>query len=81
MSKRALLGSVALCGALLLLAPDTALAWGPATHTQIGLEVLRSLNLFPAPLAAVIAQHPIDFLYGSLAADISMAVPRKSIKT
>ena len=62
-----------MAAALLLLLPDAAFAWGPATHTHIGLEVLRSLNLFPAPLAALIAQHPIDFLYGSLAADISMA--------
>ena len=64
---------MALAGALLLLVPETAFAWGPATHTQIGLEVLRSLDLFPVQIAAAIARHPIDFLYGSLAADISMA--------
>ncbi len=67
------MASAALAAAFLLLAPDTALAWGPATHTQIGLEILRSLNLFPGAIAAVIARFPIDFLYGSLAADISMA--------
>jgi hypothetical protein len=58
---------------LLLFAPDAAYAWGPATHTQIGLEILRSLDLFPSSIAAVLARYPIDFLYGSLAADISMA--------
>lgn len=34
---------------------------------------MRSLDLFPPSIAAVLARHPIDFLYGSLAADISMA--------
>lgn len=58
--------------ALLLLTPETALAWGPATHVQIGMEVLRSLDLLPAHIAAVLAQYPIDFLYGNLAADISL---------
>jgi hypothetical protein len=73
LSRRAFLCSIALASVLLLVVPDAAFAWGPATHTQIGLEVLRSLNLFPAPVASLVAQHPIDFLYGSLAADISMA--------
>ncbi len=73
MSGRALIGSIFAAAALLLLAPETAFAWGPATHTQIGLEILRSLNLFPPTIGAVLAQHPIDFLYGKLAADISMA--------
>ena len=58
--------------ALLLLLPEAAFAWGPATHVQIGMEALRSLNLFPPHIAGVIAQYPIDFLYGNLAADISL---------
>jgi hypothetical protein len=58
---------------LLLVSPEAAFAWGPATHVQIGLEALRSLNLFPAHIAGVIAQYPIDFLYGNMAADISLA--------
>jgi hypothetical protein len=63
----------ALAAALLLLLPETALAWGPATHVQVGMEVLRSLNLLPTHIAAILAQYPIDFLYGNLAADISLA--------
>lgn len=59
--------------ALLLLFPEAAFAWGPATHVQIGLEALRSLNLFPVHIAGVIAQYPLDFLYGNMAADISLA--------
>ncbi len=67
-------GSVALIVvALLLLTPEPALAWGPATHAQLGLEVLRSLNLFPSSIAALLTSYPVDFLYGNLAADISMA--------
>lgn len=73
MSGKSIAASVALAAALLLLVPDAAFAWGPATHTQIGLEILRSLDLFPPYIAAVLARHPIDFLYGKLAADISMA--------
>jgi hypothetical protein len=73
LSGKSIAASIALAAALLLLVPDAALAWGPATHTQIGLEILRSLDLFPPYIAAAIASHPIDFLYGKLAADISMA--------
>ncbi|MDT8435166.1 MAG: zinc dependent phospholipase C family protein [Gemmatimonadota bacterium] len=62
----------ALALGLLLLTPDAAFAWGPATHVQIGMEVLRSLDLLPGHVAAVLAQYPIDFLYGNLAADISL---------
>ncbi len=73
MTRGSFLAAVGLAAVFLLLLPDQAFAWGPATHAHIGVEVLRSLNLFPGQVAALIAQHPIDFLYGSLAADISMA--------
>lgn len=59
--------------ALLLAFPGEALAWGPAVHVHLGLEALGSLNLLPPALAALLARHPLQFLYGSLAADISMA--------
>jgi hypothetical protein len=72
LSRRPLLVVPLLAAALVLLLPEPALAWGPATHVQVGMEVLRSLNLLPAQIAAVLAQYPIDFLYGNLAADISL---------
>ncbi len=72
MSRGPLLVVPLLAAALVLLLPETALAWGPATHVQVGMEVLRSLNLLPVRIAAVLAQYPIDFLYGNLAADISL---------
>lgn len=62
-----------LAGLLLLVTADPIYAWGPATHVHTGFEVLRSLNLLPSHIAGIVAQYPIDFLYGNLAADISMA--------
>lgn len=73
MSRRTLLAGVVLGAVAVLAMPLPALAWGPAAHTQFGVEILRSLNLFPSPVAALLSAFPIDFLYGNLAADISMA--------
>lgn len=58
---------------LLLLIPDAAWAWGPATHVYLSTEILRSLHLVGAPTAALLAAHPEKFIYGSMAPDISMA--------
>ena len=57
----------------ILLLPDPALAWGPATHVYLGQGVLESLHLLPQAVRAVLMAHPHDFLYGSMAADISLA--------
>ncbi len=58
---------------LILLAPDPAWAWGPATHVYLSTEILRSLHLLGAPTAALLAAHPEKFVYGSMAPDISLA--------
>lgn len=58
---------------LILLAPDPAAAWGPATHVYLSTEILRSLHLLGAPTAALLAAHPEKFVYGSMAPDISLA--------
>lgn len=64
----------ALTGAgLLLLVPDAAHAFGPATHVFLGERLLGSLFLLPAALAEILRAHPLSFLYGSVAADISFA--------
>jgi hypothetical protein len=55
------------------LSPDTAWAWTPGTHVFLGEAVLRNLALLPAGIAALLKQYPYDFLYGSIAADTSMA--------
>jgi hypothetical protein len=57
----------------LVLTPDPAWAWGPATHVYIGSAVLNSLFLLPPAVRALLAAYPEDFLYGSVAADISLA--------
>ncbi len=62
-----------LCAAAILVFPDQAWAWGPATHVYLGSAVLQSLSLLPPAVAALLAAHPRDFLYGSMAADISLA--------
>lgn len=73
MRKVPLLAGVLLAAGLILLSPETAWAWGPATHVHTGVEILRSLDLLPKHMAGLLAHYPIDFLYGNLAADISMA--------
>lgn len=64
-----------LFGALLwlLLTPEAAFAWGPATHIAIGEAVLSSLHLLPPALQGLLDRHRMAFLYGSVAADISFA--------
>jgi hypothetical protein len=71
-------GGTVVLGALLALVlvallPQPAWAWGPATHAYLGEQVLSSLHLLPDAVRMVLAAHPFDFLYGSLAADISLA--------
>ena len=56
----------------LLLLPDPAAAWGPGTHVHLGLEVLSSLSLLPTSVAGLLSTHAVEYLYGSLAADIPM---------
>ncbi len=67
-------------GALLLIAlvvmvclPSTAYAWTPGTHVFLGDAVLRNLNLVPPHIADLLATFPSSFLYGSIAADTSIA--------
>lgn len=65
----------AACVALLavVLFPDPAWAWGPATHIYLGSALLDSLHLVPEAVRTLVSAYPFDFLYGNLAADISLA--------
>jgi len=54
----------------LLFMPDPALAWGGGIHLQVGLNILANPALLPAATAALLASHPLDYLYGCIAADI-----------
>lgn len=58
---------------LLALCPTDAWAWSPGTHIYLGQAVLASLDLLPQATAAVLQAFPLDFLYGSIAADTSFA--------
>lgn len=59
--------------AVWILLPDPLAAWGPGTHVALGELVLGALHLLPPAVQAVLRQHPVPFLYGSIAADISFA--------
>ncbi|HEY5441072.1 MAG TPA: zinc dependent phospholipase C family protein [Gemmatimonadaceae bacterium] len=61
--------------ALMLVAvlPSAAYAWTPGTHVFLGDAVLRSLSLLPGSIADLLRAFPYDFLYGSIAADTSLA--------
>ena len=67
-------GGVALAVLLaLVLAPAVAHAWTPGTHIFLGEAVMRSLSLVPSSIAELLSAYPYDFLYGSIAADTSIA--------
>ncbi|MGH7618149.1 MAG: zinc dependent phospholipase C family protein [Gemmatimonadaceae bacterium] len=55
------------------LTPHVAHAWTPGTHVFLGDAVLRSLAAVPPAIAALLREFPHDFLYGSIAADTSIA--------
>jgi hypothetical protein len=54
-------------------APAVAHAWTPGTHVFLGEAVMRSLALVPVAVAELLREFPYDFLYGSIAADTSIA--------
>ena len=49
-----------------------AMAWAPATHFCFAEEVLTLLHLLPSSISQVITAFASDFLYGTLAADITL---------
>jgi zinc dependent phospholipase C len=53
--------------------PHPAYAWTPGTHVFLGQAVIRSLTLVPQSIAELLQAFPYDFLYGSIAADTSIA--------
>lgn len=57
---------------LIICMPHEALAWGAGIHLQLGSAVLNNLQALQPAMAAVIGQFPNDFLYGCIAADITI---------
>ena len=58
---------------LVALLPEAAWAWTPGTHVFLGEAVLHSLAQLPVAVADLLRAFPHDFLYGSIAADTSIA--------
>ena len=56
-----------------MLLPNDGWAWSPGTHIFLGQSVLANLQILPARIADLLAANPLDFLYGSIAADTSFA--------
>jgi hypothetical protein len=55
---------------VVLLVPGQALAWGPGTHIDFGLQVLEGMAILAPALRELLGQHRDDYLYGCCAADI-----------
>jgi hypothetical protein len=55
-----------------LLLPEQAHAWGGGIHLQLGTSVLANLPALSTNMAALLAAHPRDFLYGCISADITL---------
>jgi hypothetical protein len=60
-----------LVGLAILLVPEPAWAWGPGMHILVGTELLGALALLPTAIADILRWYPLEFLYGSIAADIT----------
>lgn len=55
-----------------LVLPENSFAWGPGFHLQLGTTVLGNLGQLPPAVAAIIGAYPNDYLYGCIAADITL---------
>ncbi|HBA87203.1 MAG TPA: hypothetical protein DCZ75_04210 [Geobacter sp.] len=63
---------VAAATLLFIALPEPAFAWGAGIHLQLGMNVLSNLDAVKPAVAAIIGSHPYDFLYGTIAADITL---------
>ena len=57
---------------VLIAVPQDAFAWGAGIHLHLGTVALANLNLLRPAVAAIISAYPHDFLYGCIAADITI---------
>jgi hypothetical protein len=69
------LAAAVLIGVMVAIAltPHVAWAWTPGTHVFLGDAVMRALDALPGRVAELLEAFPYDFLYGSIAADTSIA--------
>jgi len=66
------LGIIAVAALVAVLFPMDLYAWGPITHLDYASEALKHVSTFPTAIQAILRAHPQDFLYGTLAADITV---------
>lgn len=57
---------------LVLVGEHPARAWGLATHLDFGLQALKDPLLLAPVVATLLRRFPLDFLYGTLAPDITV---------
>ncbi|MDO8519428.1 MAG: zinc dependent phospholipase C family protein [Deltaproteobacteria bacterium] len=57
---------------LILLFPLDALAWGPATHLEYASRALGEIAVFAPAVKMLLTRFQDHFLYGSVAADITL---------
>lgn len=55
---------------LVFFVPEHALAWGPATHLELGYSILSNSKNLIQPVRLLLETFPYDFLYGNISADI-----------
>ncbi len=68
-----LLAAFGIVAVLMVCFPHPLHAWTPGTHVVLGERILGSLELLPQAVADLLRAFPYDFLYGSIAADTTMA--------
>ncbi len=66
--------------AFFIIGAAPAFAWGPATHTKLAGDLLGHLSVLPAAIAALLARHRRDYLFGNIAADMVIAKRLSRIK-
>jgi len=52
--------------------PSDASAWGIGFHLQVGQQLLSQVSEFAPRLQALLSAYPLDYLYGCIAADITL---------
>ena len=62
---------------LQLILTDGAWAWGPAVHTVIACTALDELSAISPMIAAIIRSFPLEYIYGTLAADFFVGKGKK----
>ena len=72
LSKRKISMIFILSALSVILLPSEALAWGGGIHLMLGAGILANPSVLPTSVAALVSAYPRDFLYGCIAADITL---------